>query len=81
MHGHYDEADLDVSHVPAKNVTTVLNSLGGKTTTYLVPTDKLPLVQPLRDLHVPEGIVTKIEKPLKRIVDAGYDGKAEIETA
>jgi hypothetical protein len=72
VHGRYDEADLDLSHVPAENMHETTNSAGGKTTTYLVPTDKLPLVQPLRDLRVPEPIVAAIERPLKQIVDAGY---------
>ncbi|ASR85296.1 DNA binding protein [Mycobacterium phage SirPhilip] len=80
VHGRYDEADLDPAHVPAGNVTTVVNSAGGKTTTYLVPTEHLPLLQPLRDLGVHEAIVKAIEAPLKGMVDAGYarnDAKAE----
>ena len=36
------------------------------------PTGKLPLVQPPRDLGVPEQVVAAIEKPLKARVDAGY---------
>ncbi|QJD50397.1 DNA binding protein [Mycobacterium phage MarkPhew] len=72
VHGRYDEADLDPSHVPADHVTTVVNTVGGKTTTYLVPTKFLPLVQPLRDLHVPEPIVAAIEHALRPVVDAGY---------
>ncbi|WNM74166.1 hydrolase [Mycobacterium Phage Nergal] len=79
VHGHYDEADLDPSHVPAENVHDTVNGAGGHTTTYLVPTGKLPLVQPLRDLHVPEPIVRAIEQPLKHVVDLGYsrnDAKA-----
>src|SRR6185312_1599791 len=71
----YDEADLDLSHVPADNVTEVTNSAGGKTTTYLVPTSFVPLVQPLRDLGVPENLVRTIEEPLRRIVDMGYSRK------
>jgi PE-PPE domain len=72
VHGRYDQADLDLSHVPAKNVTETTNSAGGKTTTYLVPTKRLPLLQPLRDLGIPEQIVARIEHPLRRIVDLGY---------
>ena len=72
VHGRYDEADLDLSHVPADNITEVTNSAGGKTTTYLVPTSFVPLVQPLRDLGVPENLVRTIEEPLRRIVDMGY---------
>src|ERR1700754_2644108 len=73
VHGRYLElGPIDLDAVPAENVTETTNSAGGKTTTYLVPTDKLPLIQPLRDLHVPEPIVAAIERPLKQIVDAGY---------
>jgi PE-PPE domain len=73
VHGRYLElGPIDLDAVPAENVTETTNSAGGKTTTYLVPTDKLPLVQPLRDLGVPEPIVEALERPLKEIVDAGY---------
>lgn len=74
VHGRYETVPggLDVSTVPARNITTTVNSLGGRTTTYLIPSEKLPLVQPLRDLGVPEPIVAALEKPLKAKVDAGY---------
>lgn len=73
VHGRYPElGPIDLDTVPAEDVTKTTNSLGGKTTNYLVRTDKLPLVQPLRDLHVPEPVVAAIEQPLKRVVDAGY---------
>src|SRR5262245_8302744 len=73
VHGRYLEiGPIDLDAVPTENVTETTNTAGGKTTTYLVPTDKLPLVQPLRDLHVPEPIVQTIERPLKKVVDAGY---------
>lgn len=74
IHGRYETVPggLDVSGVPARNITMTTNTLGGHTTTYLIPTEKLPLVQPLRDLGVPESVVAAIEKPLKARVDAGY---------
>ena len=74
VHGHYETVSggLDVSTVPAANITTTINSLGGHTTKYLIPTAQLPLVQPLRDIGIPEPIVAALEKPLKAIVDAGY---------
>lgn len=74
VHGGYETVPggLDLSAVPAANITTTVNKLGGSTTTYLIPTEKLPLLQPLRDLHIPEPIVAKLEKPLKKIVDRGY---------
>jgi hypothetical protein len=74
VHGHYETVPggLDISTVPAANITTTTNSLGGHTTQYLIPTAQLPLVQPLRDIGIPEPIVAAIEQPLKAIVDAGY---------
>ena len=72
VHARPDYASVDLSTVPERNVTETTNSLGGKTTSYLVPTAKLPLVQPLRDLGVPEHVVAAIEQQLKLIVDAGY---------
>lgn len=73
VHGEYPEANLELSEVPEENVTTTTNSQGGTTTSYLVSTEKLPLVQPLRDIGVPEPVVAAIEKPLKQVVDAGYE--------
>lgn len=71
VHPFYaEEASLDA--VPLENITETTNSLGGKTTSYLVPTNFLPLLQPLRDLGVDERIIADIETPLRGIVDAGY---------
>ena len=74
VHGRYETVPggLDLSAVPAANVSTSTNSLGGTTTSYLIPTVGLPLVQPLRDIGIPEPIVAAIEGPLKDMVDAGY---------
>lgn len=74
VHGRYETipGGLDLATVPAANVSTSTNSLGGTTTSYLIPTAKLPLVQPLRDIGIPEPIVSALEKPLKAMVDAGY---------
>lgn len=74
VHGRYETipGGLDLSTVPAANVSISTNSLGGTTTSYLIPTVKLPLVQPLRDIGIPEPIVSALEKPLKDMVDAGY---------
>ncbi len=64
--------DTDLHGIPDKDVTETVNDLGGKTTTYLVQNDRLPLLQPLRDLKVDERFVDAIEAPLKKLVDAGY---------
>lgn len=74
VHGRYEvvPGGLDLSAVPAANITSTTNSLGGTTTVYLLPTERLPLVQPLRDIGIPEPIVVAVERPLKAMVDAGY---------
>jgi hypothetical protein len=69
---HYESIWADLSQVPATNVTTTTNSKGGTTTTYVVPTDELPLLSPLRAHGVPEKTIAALNKILKPIVDAGY---------
>lgn len=50
---------------PEENITRVTNDLGGTTTTYLVPTKKLPLVQLL-------PFLAPREAELKAMIDKGY---------
>lgn len=75
VHGRYETipGGLDISDLPPQNVSVTTNALGGQTTTYLIPTPKLPLVQPLRDIGIPEPLVAGLEAALKPIVDAGYE--------
>lgn len=82
VHARVDYADVDLTTVPGSDVTRTINSLGATITTYLVRTESLPLVQPLRDLGLNEDFVAKLEARLKPIVDAGYsrnDGLTEPE--
>lgn len=72
LHSSSYGPDADLDAVPAGNITETVNSLGGTTTTYLLESEHLPLLQPLRDLKVDEQVVAAIEEPLKQIVDAGY---------
>jgi hypothetical protein len=58
--------------VPPQNITVTTNSTGATTTTYLVPTATLPLLQPLAQLGVPEPAVSSLNTALKPVVDAGY---------
>jgi hypothetical protein len=55
----------DLSTVPPENITTTVNSVGGTTTSYLFPTERLPLVQLFPSLAPMEAL-------LKGWVDAGY---------
>jgi hypothetical protein len=69
---HDATVTADLSQVPQKNITTTVNSRGGTTTSYLVPTPDLPLLQPLRDWGVPKPFVDAVNQLLKPVVDAGY---------
>jgi 3'-(hydroxy)phthioceranyl-2'-palmitoyl(stearoyl)-2-O-sulfo-trehalose (hydroxy)phthioceranyltransferase len=68
--------DVDLSTVPAENITTRTNSNGTTTTYYTVPQDDLPILQPLRDAGVDERIVDSLNARLKPLVDAGYETPA-----
>lgn len=44
----------------------------GTVTSYLVPTENLPLTQVFRDVGVPDALVDNADRVLRPIVDAGY---------
>ena len=69
---HYDAMFADLSTVPAQNITVRTNTLGGTTTTYLVPTADLPLLRPLKPLGVPDDVVDALETVLRPIIDSAY---------
>jgi hypothetical protein len=69
---HYDAMFSDIKKVPPQDVTTSVNSKGGVTTTYLVPTADLPLLRPLSKLGVPQNVVDGLTKILRPIVDSAY---------
>ncbi|MCH9733011.1 MAG: PE-PPE domain-containing protein, partial [Actinomycetia bacterium] len=68
-HGAGVTADLDA--VPEENITVEQNSNGTTTTTYLVPTTKLPLTYIFR-LALPDAWVDVLDSILRPIIDAGY---------
>lgn len=55
----------DLSKVPASNITTTTNSLGGVTTNYLLPATELPLVRLIPALKPREA-------ELKKTIDSAY---------
>ncbi len=55
----------DLSTVPSSNITTTTNSMGGVTTSYLVPAAQLPLVRLFPALKPREA-------ELKKIIDSAY---------
>ena len=66
-------AAADPSAVPEENITYVPgNDQHGSVTTYLVPTENLPLTQVFRDVGVPDALVDKADEVLRPVVDAGY---------
>jgi PPE-repeat protein len=53
-------------------VSSVTNSAGGTTTTYMVPASLLPILQPLETFGVPEPIVEHLNTVLTPMVNEGY---------
>jgi hypothetical protein len=45
----------------------------GDTTFYFIPTDELPLLDPLRSLGVPEPVLNIFQPALQVLIEAGYD--------
>lgn len=68
---HGQTSLIDPADVPPENITSERNSLGATVTTYLVPTENLPLTQVLRFV-VPDALVDILDLVLRPIVDAGY---------
>lgn len=70
VHPNYD---IDLSTVPQADITEQTNSMGGKTTTYLVPTRTLPLTEGLRRLGIPNAFVDQLDRMLRPVIDAAYN--------
>jgi hypothetical protein len=67
----HSQTSLD-SLADAIEVSETVNSLGGKTTTYLVPRQQLPLTRPLRQLGIPDWAVDELDKLLMPLINYGY---------
>jgi hypothetical protein len=61
-----------VSPSQVVEISSVTNSLGGTTTTYMIPTTTLPMLMPLQQIGVPSPIVNAINNVLTPIVNEGY---------
>lgn len=79
--GHTAVAFTSPSNVPARNIRTTVNSRGGKTTTFMIPEQHLPLVMPLKYLGVDQGTLSRLDAVLKPMVDAGYSRNDDPATA
>ncbi len=53
-------------------VSDYVNSLGGRTTTYMIPESSLPITRPLRQLGVPGWLVDRLNTLLMPLIAAGY---------
>jgi PE-PPE domain len=67
----HSQTSLD-SLADAVMVSEVKNTLGGTTTTYMIPRQQLPVTKPLLQLGVPSWIVDEIDKVLMSFIQAGY---------
>lgn len=74
VYEHPNKSGVDLSD-PRNVVTVSTNSLGGTTTHILVPTDELPLTRPLRALGVPDKVVDRLDRPLRKIINTAYEGE------
>jgi hypothetical protein len=53
-------------------VSQTTNSLGGTTSTYMIPRQQLPITRVLRQLNVPDQFVDEIDKLLMPLIATGY---------
>jgi hypothetical protein len=53
--------------------TEIVKQVSGDATFYLVPTQTLPLLDPLLDLGVPQSVLNIVQPALQVLVEAGYD--------
>ncbi|MGH3723530.1 MAG: acyltransferase PE [Mycobacterium sp.] len=79
--GHTAIAFTNPKMVPARNITTEVNSKGGSTTTYFIPEQHLPLVMGFKYLGVPEETLNRLDAILQPRVDAGYSRNDDPATA
>jgi hypothetical protein len=67
----HSQTSLD-SMADAVLVSQVKSTLGGTTSTYIVPRTQLPITRPLLQLGVPRWVVDEIDKLLMPLIRAGY---------
>ena len=73
LYGAHDYTDVTLSPVdPAYDPNTVIQQLGD-TTYYFIPTAKLPLLRPLRDLGFDPVMLDAAEPAMRLLVEFGYD--------
>lgn len=79
---HVPMAYYDISQVPADHITvSPPNSRGGVTTTILIPTPVLPLLQPMLDKGADPDKIAELDAKLRPIVDRAYKRNQTTTTA
>ncbi|WKG05638.1 PE-PPE domain-containing protein [Mycolicibacterium sp. HK-90] len=73
----YLHPDYGSSVIDLDDPSTYQSHTSGNTTYYLVHTEHLPLLQPLRDIGFPEPILALVEPTLRVLIDLGYDRTPE----
>ncbi|NIH95511.1 hypothetical protein FHU31_002467 [Mycolicibacterium fluoranthenivorans] len=74
VHEHPNKRGVDLSD-PSNVVTTSTNSLGGTTTHVLVTNRRASAYATARSVGVPDKIVNRMDRPLRRIINTGYSGE------
>ena len=73
VNGSNDHSQTSLDSVDDAVLTSqVTNSLGGTTSTYVVPRTQLPITRPLLQLGVPSWVVDEVDKLLMPLIRAGY---------
>ncbi|MBU9764466.1 PE-PPE domain-containing protein [Mycobacterium sp. TNTM28] len=72
LHPNYGSSVIDLND-PA----TYQSHTAGNTTYYLVHTEHLPLLQPLRDIGFPTPVLDLVEPTLRVLIDLAYDRTPE----
>ncbi len=68
LHPNYGSSVVNLN-----DPSTFQSHTSGNTTYYLVHTEHLPLLQPLRDIGVPAPVLDLVEPTLRVLIDLAYD--------
>ncbi|OBF16725.1 hypothetical protein A5727_12500 [Mycobacterium sp. ACS4331] len=73
LHGRTQRVeDLDAQLAAIDKTNPDYYQEHGNTEYYLIPTDRLPILMPFTGI-IPENILDAVDKPLRVIIEAGYD--------
>lgn len=72
LHPNYGSSVINLN-----DPSTYQSHTSGNTTYYLVHSEHLPLLQPLRDIGIPAPLIDLVEPTLKVLIDLAYDRTPE----